>query len=57
MSDEDRECVDGAFDEDLLRRMLVTDVRRRAMKAFEQDEEIMSDLFAVFSECPGAAPD
>ena len=25
-------------------------------EGFEQDEEIMSDLFAVFSECPGAAP-
>ena len=55
LTEEDRECVEDAFDEDLIRRMLVTTFVQ-GEDALEQDEELMSDVFAVFSECPGAAP-
>jgi hypothetical protein len=55
LSDEDRECVADAFDEDLLRRILVTTFVE-GEDALENDEELMSDVFAVFAECPGAAP-
>ena len=49
------ECVADAFDEDLLRRIL----SRRSSRARStgDDEELMGDVFAVFAECPGAAPD
>ena len=56
LSDEDRQCVDEAFDEDLLRRIIVTGFVE-GEEALDQDEELMGEVFAVFAECPGAAPD
>ena len=54
MSDDDRQCLDEALDDDLLRRLLVTTFVE-GDDAFEQNEELMGEMFAVFSECPGAA--
>ena len=56
LSDEDRECLDEAFDDDLLRRILVT-AFVQGDDALEQDEELMGEMFAVFAECPGAVAD
>ncbi len=56
LSEEDRACLDEAFDDDLLRRILVA-AFVRGEDALEQDDEIMGDVFAVFAECPGAAAD
>jgi hypothetical protein len=55
LSEEDRECVAEAFDDDLLRRILVTTMVE-GEDALEADNELMGDVFAVFAECPGAAP-
>ena len=55
LSEEDRDCVAEAFDDDLLRRILVTTFVE-GEDALEADDELMGDVFAVFAECPGAAP-
>ena len=54
LSDEDRECVEENFDDDLLRRVMVASLTQ-GEEALQQDEELTSDIFAVFAECPGAA--
>ena len=56
ISEEDQECLAEAFDEDLLRRIFVTTFVE-GEDALDQDEELMGEVFAVFAQCPGAAPD
>ena len=56
LSEEDRACLDEAFDDDLLRRILVTSLVE-GEDALDQDEDLMGEVFAVFAECPGAVPD
>jgi hypothetical protein len=51
---EDAECLEGAVDDDLLRRILVTTFVE-GEDALDRDEELTGELFAVFAECPGAA--
>ena len=54
LSDEDRECLADAFDDDLLRRLMVTALTQ-GEEALQADEELMGDLFGVVAECPGVA--
>jgi hypothetical protein len=54
LSAEDTECLEGALDDDFLRRVLVTTFVE-GEDAIEQDEELTGDLFALFAECPGVA--
>jgi hypothetical protein len=54
LSAEDTECLEGAIDDDLLRRILVTTFVE-GEGAIEEDEELTGELFAMFAECPGAA--
>jgi hypothetical protein len=54
LSAEDVECLEGAIDDDLLRRILVTTFVE-GDEALDQDEELTGELFAMFAECPGAA--
>jgi hypothetical protein len=53
LSEEVKDCLAGAFDDDLLRRIMATTFVE-GEDALDQDEELMGELFAVFSECPGA---
>ena len=55
VSDEAVDCLEGAIDDDLLKRLLVTTLME-GDDAIEDDEELMGDLIGVFSECPGALP-
>jgi hypothetical protein len=54
LSDEDRDCLDENFDDDLLRRVMVVSLTE-GDDGLDGDEDLMSDVFAVFAECPGAA--
>jgi hypothetical protein len=54
LSAEDAECLEGAVDDDLLRRILVTTFVE-GEDALDRDEQLTGELFAVFAECPGAA--
>jgi len=54
LSEEDRDCLAQNFDDDLLRRVMVASLTE-GEEALQQDDELMSEVFAVFSECPGAA--
>ena len=54
LSTEDVECLEGAIDDDLMRRILVTTFVE-GEDALDQDEELTGELFAMFAECPGAA--
>jgi hypothetical protein len=56
MAEEDRECMADAFDDDLLRRMMITTFVE-GEEALDADDELRGELFAVFAECPGAIPD
>ncbi len=56
LSTEDVECLEGAIDDDLMRRILVTTFVE-GEDALDQDEELTGELFAMFAECPGAAGD
>jgi hypothetical protein len=51
MSEADVECLADALDDDLLKRILVGTLIEG--DDFEGDDELMGELFAVFSECPG----
>jgi hypothetical protein len=53
LSDEDRDCLAENFDEDFLQRVMVAALTQ-GDDALEDDEELTSELFAVFAECPGA---
>ena len=53
LSDEDRDCLADNFDEDFLQRVMVAALTQ-GDDALEDDEELTSELFAVFAECPGA---
>jgi hypothetical protein len=54
LAEEDRDCLAENFDDDLLRRVMVVSLTG-GDDALQGDEELTSDLFAVFAECPGAA--
>lgn len=54
--DETVECLEGAIDDDLLKRLLITSLME-GDDALEEDEDLMGDLVGVFSECPGALPE
>ena len=54
LSTEELECLEGAIDDDLMRRILVTTFVE-GEDALDQDEELTGELFAMFAECPGAA--
>jgi hypothetical protein len=53
MSDETVDCLQDAIDDDLLKRVLVTTLME-GEDALQGDEELMSDLIGVLSDCPGA---
>ena len=56
ISDEDRVCLEEAFDDDLLRRILVVGLSQDE-DAFRADEDLIGEMSAAFSECPGAIRD
>ena len=53
VSEEAVNCLEDAIDDDLLKRVMVTSLME-GDEALDQDEELMSDLIGVLSECPGA---
>jgi hypothetical protein len=53
MSQETVDCLEGAIDDDLLKRVLVTSLME-GEDALEEDQELMSDLIGAVSDCPGA---
>jgi hypothetical protein len=53
MSQETVDCLEEAIDDDLLKRVLVTSLIE-GEDALEEDQELMSDLIGVLSDCPGA---
>ena len=53
VSEETVNCLEDAIDDDLLKRVMVTSLME-GDEALDQDEELMSDLIGVLSECPGA---
>jgi hypothetical protein len=53
MSQETVDCLEGAIDDDLLKRVLVTSLIE-GEDALEEDQELMSDLIGVLGDCPGA---
>jgi hypothetical protein len=56
LSEEDRACLEEQFDDELLRRLFVVALSQ-GEDALQSDEALMSEMFSVFSECPGAVPD
>lgn len=56
VSEETVSCLEDAIDDDLLKRVMVTSLME-GDEALDQDEELMSDLIGVLSECPGAVSD
>jgi hypothetical protein len=56
LSEEDARCLQEAFPDDLLRRILVTTFVE-GEEALDQDEELTGEMFGVFAECPGVADD
>lgn len=55
LSDEDRECLTEAFDEELLRTIVVAGMVG-GEDALTQDEDVLGKLLEVFAACPGALP-
>jgi hypothetical protein len=53
MSDETVDCLEDAIDDDLVKRVLVTSLIE-GEDALQADQDLMSDLIGVLSECPGA---
>jgi hypothetical protein len=53
VSEETVNCLEDAIDDDLLKRVMVTSLME-GDEALDQDEELMSDLIGVLSDCPGA---
>jgi hypothetical protein len=53
LSEETVNCLEGAIDDDLLKRVLVTSLME-GDEALDEDEELMSDLIGALSECPEA---
>jgi hypothetical protein len=53
MSQETVDCLEGAIDDDLLKRVLVTSLIE-GEDALQEDQELMSDLIGVLGDCPGA---
>jgi hypothetical protein len=53
LSTETVNCLEGAIDDSLLKRIFLTTLIE-GEQALEEDQELTSDLFGVFSECPGA---
>jgi len=53
MSEETVNCLEDAIDDDLLKRVLVTSLME-GEDALDEDEELMSELIGVLSECPEA---
>jgi hypothetical protein len=53
MSQETVDCLEGAIDDDLLKRVLVTSLME-GEDALEEDQELMSDLIGAVGDCPGA---
>lgn len=56
MSQETVDCLEDAIDDDLLKRVLVTSLMQ-GEDALQEDQELMSDLIGVLSDCPGAVTD
>ena len=52
MSEETVDCLEDAIDDDLLKRVLVTSLME-GEDALQEDQDLMSDLIAVLSDCPG----
>ncbi|MGH9112143.1 MAG: hypothetical protein ACRDZN_07600 [Acidimicrobiales bacterium] len=55
LSDEDRACLEEAFDDDLIKQIMVG-VLVEGEDSLEGDDELMGELFGVYSACPGAVP-
>jgi len=53
LSDEDTECLSGALDDELLRRIMVTSFVG-GDDALDGDEELTGQLLSALAECPGA---
>jgi hypothetical protein len=56
LSAEDEACLEGAFAEDLLRRIMITTFVE-GEDALDQDQELRGEMFAVFADCPGLVPE
>ncbi|MGH9084700.1 MAG: hypothetical protein ACRDYW_04555 [Acidimicrobiales bacterium] len=53
ISQEAKDCLADAFDEDTVRRLFVT-MLTQGEDALQDDPELTSELLSVFSECPEA---
>ena len=56
LSDKTVDCPDDTMDDDLIKRFMVGAIAE-GEDAFQEDDQLTSDLAGVFSECPGAAPE
>jgi hypothetical protein len=56
LSDETVDCLGDTMDDDLIRRFIVGAIAE-GEDAFQEDDQLTSDLAGVFSECPGALPE
>jgi|SRR5215218_2339473 len=55
ISAEDRKCLGDAMPDDLVKQLMVTTITEGS-EALQQDEDLMGQMFGVFSKCPGAVP-
>lgn len=53
LTPEDRECLEGTFNEDFLRRLFVISFTQ-GDDALDEDPELMGELMAAVFACPGA---
>ena len=53
IDEETKECLADAFDEDTIRSLFVT-MLTQGQDALEEDPELLQELMAILSECPGA---
>jgi hypothetical protein len=53
LSDEDKACLDDAFDNDTIRKIFVT-MLTQGEDALQDDPELMNEFMAIFQKCPEA---
>jgi hypothetical protein len=56
LSAETVDCLDDTMEDDLIKRFMVGAIAE-GEGAFQEDDQLTSDLASVFSECPGAVPE
>jgi hypothetical protein len=53
LSDDDKACLDDAFDSDTIRKIFVT-MLTQGEDALQDDPELMNEFMAIFQKCPDA---